>query len=90
MIRHAGIQIRHGSLSVRDVDIEDSPTFGIIGSPDANDGPSKLRLRDVTVTRSGLDGIRGTQVNARTSRRASTASDPSRGSSGGGSSAGPR
>ena len=65
LIRHAGIQIRSGTLIVRDVDIQDAPYWGILGSPDAQDGYSTLRLRNVTVTGSGRDGIRGTKVMAR-------------------------
>jgi hypothetical protein len=64
-IRNAGMVIREGSLRADDVVIEDSPSWGIIGSGDSQDGPSTLRLRNVTVTGSGFDGIRATKVVAR-------------------------
>ena len=65
VIRNAGIAIRSGTLRVRDVDIQDSPSVGILGSGDSQDGPSSVSLLDVTVTGSRLDGIRATKVNAR-------------------------
>ena len=65
LIRHAGIAIRQGTLRARDVAIQDSPSFGIIGSGSSEDGPSTLRLQHVTVTVSGLDGIVATKVVAR-------------------------
>jgi len=65
LITHAGIVIRSGTLVVRDVDVQDANGVGINGTPDALDGPSTLRLRDVTVTGSSQAGIWGTKVIAR-------------------------
>ena len=66
-----------GTLIVRDVDIQDAQYFGIIGSPDANDGPSNLRLRDVTVTGPVWTASGAPRSMRATSPRAATAStDP--------------
>lgn len=65
VIRNAGIYVRSGTLRVRDVDIQDAPSVGILGSGDSQDGPSSLSLQNVTVTGSRFDGIRATKVVAR-------------------------
>lgn len=64
-IRHAGISMRAGKLKVRDVAIEDAPNDGIIGSGDADDGPSQVTAIGVTVTGCGSNGIRATKIIAR-------------------------
>jgi hypothetical protein len=64
-IRNAGISLRAGRLRVRDVVIENAPTWAIIGSGDSADGPSSVAAVDVTVTGSGFAGIQATKVIAR-------------------------
>jgi hypothetical protein len=65
-IRNAGygVSLRAGVLRIRDVTITNC-THGIIGSGDANDGPSTVRATNVTVTGSEFMGIRATKVKAR-------------------------
>lgn len=64
-IHHAGISLRQGKLKVRDLHIEDAPYFGILGSGDANDGPSQVTATNVEVTGCGATGIQATKVSAR-------------------------
>jgi hypothetical protein len=52
-----GISIRAGVPRVQDVFIDAPPTFGICGNTGAGEGPSTLKLPDVTVDDSGLAGI---------------------------------
>lgn len=64
-IRNAGIHLRAGTLRVNDVVITDAPLYGIVGSGDAGDGPSKVNLSNVTITGSAFRGVSATNVRVR-------------------------